>query len=53
MAGRPADAQQLIDFFLLEKALYEIEHELAHPADRLRLPLAAMLRILSQQPSMT
>jgi maltose alpha-D-glucosyltransferase/alpha-amylase len=44
-------AQRMIDFFTLEKALYEIEHEAAHRADRLRFPLAAILRMLSQQPS--
>jgi maltose alpha-D-glucosyltransferase / alpha-amylase len=47
----PWTAQRLIDFFTLEKALYEIEHEAAHRADRLRFPLAAILRMLSQQPS--
>ena len=47
----PWTAQRLIDFFMLEKALYEIEHEAAHRADRLRFPLAAILRMLSQQPS--
>jgi maltose alpha-D-glucosyltransferase/alpha-amylase len=47
----PWAAQRLIDFFVLEKALYEIEHEAAYRADRLRFPLAAVLRMLSQQPS--
>ena len=46
----PWAAQRLIDFFALEKALYEIEHEAAHRADRLRFPLAAILRMLPQQP---
>ena len=46
----PWTAQRLIDFFLLEKALYEIEYEAAHRADRLRFPLAAILRMLAQQP---
>jgi maltose alpha-D-glucosyltransferase/alpha-amylase len=47
----PWAAQRLIDFFRLEKALYEIEHEAAHRADQLRFPLAVILRMLSQQPS--
>jgi maltose alpha-D-glucosyltransferase/alpha-amylase len=47
----PADphaAGQMLNFFLLEKALYEIEYELAHRPDWLRVPLTGMLRILSQ-----
>ncbi|HKU06015.1 MAG TPA: maltose alpha-D-glucosyltransferase [Bradyrhizobium sp.] len=46
----PWAAQRLIDFFVLERAIYEIEHEAAHRADRLRFSLAAILRMLSQQP---
>jgi maltose alpha-D-glucosyltransferase/alpha-amylase len=42
---READA--LLDFFLLEKALYEIEYEIAHRPDWLRVPLAGTLRVLS------
>jgi maltose alpha-D-glucosyltransferase/alpha-amylase len=48
----PADAataQGLLKFFLLEKAIYEIEYELAHRPDWLRVPLAGTLRILSEQ----
>ena len=41
----------LIDYFLLEKALYEIEYEAAHRANRLRFPLGAILRLLARQPS--
>src|SRR5439155_11556854 len=47
----PADRQQadrLLDFFLLEKAFYEIEYELAYRPDWLRVPIAGALRILSQ-----
>jgi hypothetical protein len=47
----PADthaAEQMLNFFLLEKVLYEIEYELAHRPDWLRVPLTGMLRILSQ-----
>ena len=47
----PWAAQRLIDYFLLEKALYEIEYEAAHRANRLRFPLAAILRLLARQPS--
>ena len=47
----PADAEQaacMLDFFLLEKALYEIGYELAHRPHWLRVPLAGTLRILSR-----
>jgi maltose alpha-D-glucosyltransferase/alpha-amylase len=37
-----------LNFFLLEKAIYEIEYELAHRPDWLRVPLTGALRILSQ-----
>jgi maltose alpha-D-glucosyltransferase / alpha-amylase len=42
------DADRLLDFFLLEKAFYEIEYELAHRPDWLRIPLTGTLRILSR-----
>ena len=45
----PAAAKRMLNFFLLEKALYEIEYELAHRPDWLRVPLAGILRILDQQ----
>ncbi len=44
-------ADRLLDFFLLEKAIYEIEYELAHRPDWLGVPLAGTLRILSRSPS--
>ncbi|MEA2831343.1 MAG: maltose alpha-D-glucosyltransferase / alpha-amylase [Bradyrhizobium sp.] len=47
----PQTAEQLLNFFLLEKALYEIEYELAHRPDWLRVPLTGMLRILSWHPN--
>jgi maltose alpha-D-glucosyltransferase/alpha-amylase len=56
MAGQrlwPADAraaERLLSFFLLEKAFYEIEYELANRPDWLRVPLTGLLRILAQQP---
>jgi maltose alpha-D-glucosyltransferase/alpha-amylase len=48
----PADslaAERILNFFLLEKALYEVEYELAHRPEWLRVPLTGMLRILSQR----
>jgi maltose alpha-D-glucosyltransferase/alpha-amylase len=50
----PADshaAEQLLNFFLLEKAFYEIEYELSHRPEWLRVPLMGLLRILSSQPN--
>jgi maltose alpha-D-glucosyltransferase/alpha-amylase len=38
----------MLNFFLLEKAVYEIEYELAHRPEWLRVPLTGMIRILSQ-----
>ena len=43
MAARSPQADRLLDFFLLEKAFYEIEYELAHRPDWLRVPLAGTL----------
>ncbi|MFL6799602.1 MAG: maltose alpha-D-glucosyltransferase [Xanthobacteraceae bacterium] len=40
-------ADRLLDFFLLEKAFYEIEYELAHRPDWLLVPLAGTWRILT------
>jgi maltose alpha-D-glucosyltransferase/alpha-amylase len=45
----PADSDQarrLLDFFLLEKAIYEIGYELANRPDWVRVPLTGTLRIL-------
>ncbi|HEU5273819.1 MAG TPA: maltose alpha-D-glucosyltransferase [Xanthobacteraceae bacterium] len=39
-------ADRLLDFFLIEKAYYEIEYELAYRPDWLRVPLAGLVRIL-------
>ncbi|HEY0328781.1 MAG TPA: maltose alpha-D-glucosyltransferase [Rhodopseudomonas sp.] len=47
--GNPEAAGGILDFFLLEKAFYEIEYELAHRPDWLRVPLAGVIRILSQR----
>ena len=43
----PAEADRLLDFFLLDKAFYEIEYELAHRPHWLRVPLAGTWRILA------
>jgi maltose alpha-D-glucosyltransferase/alpha-amylase len=45
--GDAAAADRLLDFFLFEKALYEIEYELAHRPDWLRVPLAGVRRLLN------
>ncbi|HEV7635011.1 MAG TPA: maltose alpha-D-glucosyltransferase [Bradyrhizobium sp.] len=45
----PQAAERLLNFFLLEKVFYEIEYELAHRPDWLRVPLMGALRILSQR----
>jgi maltose alpha-D-glucosyltransferase/alpha-amylase len=42
------EAERLLDFFLLEKAFYEIEYELAHRPDWVRVPLAGTWRILTR-----
>jgi maltose alpha-D-glucosyltransferase/alpha-amylase len=50
----PADphaATDLLNFFLLEKTFYELEYELSHRPDWLRVPLTGMLRILSEPAS--
>jgi maltose alpha-D-glucosyltransferase / alpha-amylase len=44
----PQAAERILNFFLLEKALYEIGYELAHRPEWLRVPLTGMIRILSQ-----
>jgi maltose alpha-D-glucosyltransferase / alpha-amylase len=46
----PEAADRLLNFFLVEKAFYEVEYELAHRPEWLRVPLTGMLRILSQRP---
>jgi maltose alpha-D-glucosyltransferase/alpha-amylase len=43
----PAAADSMLKFFVLERAVYELDYELAHRPERLRAPLAAALRILS------
>ena len=38
----------MLSFFLLERALSELEYELAHRSDRLRAALAAVIRSLPE-----
>jgi maltose alpha-D-glucosyltransferase/alpha-amylase len=47
----PELAERLLDFFLLEKAFYEIDYELANRPDWLHVPLAGAWRILSKHES--
>jgi maltose alpha-D-glucosyltransferase/alpha-amylase len=47
----PKAAGQMLNFFMLERALCEIEYETAHRPDWLRVPLTGLLRMLSQQPN--
>ncbi len=44
----PQAAEQLLNFALLEKAFYEIEYELTHRPEWLRVPLTGAIRILSE-----
>ncbi len=44
-------AEQLLEFFLIDKAFYEIEYELTFRPDWLRVALTGLLRLLSPQPS--
>ena len=46
----PTASDRILNFFLLEKAFYEVEYELSHRPDWLRVPLTGIIRILSQQP---
>ncbi len=43
----PQAAEQLLNFALLEKAFYEIEYELTHRPEWLRVPLMGAIRMLS------
>ena len=57
MAGQrlwPADprrARELLNFFLLERAVNDIEYELSHRPELLRVPLTAIPRILPSEPA--
>jgi len=45
---RIEEARALLNFFLLEKALYEIEYELSYRPAWVALPLRGVLRILEE-----
>ena len=45
----PGEANDLLEFFLLEKAFYEIEYELSNRPDWTAIPLEATLRILQRR----
>ena len=45
--GSLEDSDRMLHFFLLEKAFYEIEYELAHRPDLLLVSLACTCRILA------
>jgi len=42
------DAKAMLNFFLLEKALYEVEYELSYRPDWVSVPLQGALRILEE-----
>jgi maltose alpha-D-glucosyltransferase / alpha-amylase len=44
----PGAADGMLKFFLLERAVDELDHDLAHRPERLRAPLTAVLRTLSE-----
>jgi maltose alpha-D-glucosyltransferase/alpha-amylase len=46
----PVAVDNLLRFFLLEKAFYEIEYELAHRPDWLRVAVSGALRVLEEGP---
>jgi len=46
----PQAADRMLDFFLLEKMLTEVEYELSQRPEWLRVPLSGILRILSPRP---
>jgi maltose alpha-D-glucosyltransferase/alpha-amylase len=45
----PTQTQSLLDFFLIEKALYEIEYELTNRPAWAHIPIEATLRLLAQR----
>ena len=44
-----AEAKALLDFFLLEKALYEVNYEAAHRPDWITIPLQGVTELLRQE----
>lgn len=45
---RPEHAKAMLNFFLLEKALYELEYELTYRPSWLAVPLQGVLRIIEE-----
>jgi maltokinase len=45
---RTEDAKAMLDFFLLEKALYEVEYELSYRPSWISVPLQGVLRVLQE-----
>jgi predicted trehalose synthase len=41
-------ARALVDFFTLEKAVYEVSYELANRPEWVAIPLAGVLRVLAK-----
>jgi maltose alpha-D-glucosyltransferase/alpha-amylase len=48
---RPSEARALIDFFTLDKAVYEVGYELANRPDWVAIPLTGVLRLLAKATS--
>jgi len=44
----PHTTSAMLDFFLLEKAVHEIEYELTHRPDWLHIPVTDLLRLLDR-----
>jgi maltose alpha-D-glucosyltransferase/alpha-amylase len=49
LPAEPAAADALLDFFMLEKAIYEVDYELAHRPTWLAVPLASVLAMIERQ----
>jgi predicted trehalose synthase len=45
---RTDEAKAMLNFFLLEKALYEVEYELSYRPTWVSIPLRGVLRILEE-----
>jgi len=46
----PSTADRLIEFFVVEKALYELRYEMSNRPDWLSIPLFSLLRLLGGEP---
>ena len=47
----PVDTALLLDIAIIQKAAYEVRYEIGHRPDRLGVPLTALLRMLTVQPT--